>query len=85
MLGFFHMLTLQNSFPPAVTTHSLCYQNCKWKRNYADIQVDGRNYCKLLWYNDNGGKVFPGSSIFLPEKFAKMLLQSMFLNKIQMF
>lgn len=26
MFGFFHRLKLQNSFPPAVTTHSLCHK-----------------------------------------------------------
>jgi len=78
------MLKLHNSFPPAVT-HSLCYWNYRWRRDFANIQVGGRNYCKLLSCNENGEEVFPDSFIFFPVKFANVFLQSMFQNKPQMF
>lgn len=62
---------LPPSFPAAVTTHSLCYRNYKWRRNFANIQMGGRKYCKLLSYNEKGEKVFPGSFIFFLREICK--------------
>lgn len=78
--GVFHVLTLQN-FSSCCKSSWLCYSNYKWRRNFAKIQVYGRNSPS---HNENGEKVFPGSFIFFPVKFSNVFLQSTVQNKSQM-